>query len=197
VHAAIRKLSTAVLGTLLTGAFGASAVVAGPAAPAGIGSDFNSDGWPDLAIGIPGDRVGGLANAGSVLIMYGSVEDQGVSARRTQVIHQNVAGVFDVAEAGDRFGASLASGDFDGDGFHDLAVGIPGEDTTGGVDSGAYQTFRGSATGLRQPDGLFSAGYGAMAGARMGTSMAAVDMLNSFTGNDGPDKISTLPRLWS
>ncbi|HUR34032.1 MAG TPA: FG-GAP repeat protein [Vicinamibacterales bacterium] len=183
----MRKLTTAVAGTFLGGTIAASVSLAGPAASAGLGSDFNSDGWPDLAIGIPGDKVGGLANAGSVLIMYGSVQDQGVSARRTQVLHQNVAGVLDTAEAGDRFGTSVATGDFNGDGYHDLAVGIPGEDTNAGVDTGAFQTFMGSASGLAPTNGLIDAGYSALPGARMGTAMAAVDMLNSFTGNDGPD----------
>jgi hypothetical protein len=182
-----RGLAAVVFAVLIVATAGAMPAVAGPPASAGLGSDFNADGWPDLAIGIPGDRVGGLANAGSVLIMYGSFTDQGVSTRRTQVIHQNVSGVLDVAEAGDRFGASVATGDFNGDGYHDLAVGIPGEDTPAGTDSGAFQTFMGSANGLTQSHGLWSPGSAATASSRLGTSLVAVDMLNSATGNDGRD----------
>jgi hypothetical protein len=34
------------------------------------------------------------------------------------------------AEPSDRFGAALAAGDFNGDGFPDLAIGVPGEGVT-------------------------------------------------------------------
>jgi hypothetical protein len=52
---------------------------------------------------------------------------------------------FDENEAGDHFGASMAVGDFNGDGFDDLAVGAPGE----GSSAGSVYTFRGSEYGLR------------------------------------------------
>ena len=42
--------------------------------------------------------------------------------------HQDVSGVVGSAEPGDRFGESLAVGDFDNDGFMDLAIGVPDED---------------------------------------------------------------------
>jgi hypothetical protein len=188
MRTASRGSTAVILGMLMAlGGAGAMPVSAGPATSAGLGSDFNADGWPDLVIGVPGDRVGGLGGAGSVLVMYGSFADQGVSARRTQVIHQNTAGVLDVAEAGDRFGTSVATGDFDGDGYHDLAVGIPGEDTPLGTDTGAFQTFLGSPNGLTQTGGIWSYAYSATPNSRLGASMVAVDMLNSFAGTDGRD----------
>jgi hypothetical protein len=42
--------------------------------------------------------------------------------------HQNRPQVHDTAEYADYFGYSLAAGDFDGDSFDDLAVGVPNED---------------------------------------------------------------------
>jgi len=63
-------------------------------------------------------------------------------------VHQETVGVISAAFANERFGAALAFGDFDADGFDDLAVGIPGEVGAGGVVAGAVQVFRGSATGL-------------------------------------------------
>ncbi|MQA94324.1 MAG: esterase, partial [Streptosporangiales bacterium] len=53
-----------------------------------------------------------------------------------------------MAEAGDRFGQSLAIGDADGDGRGDLAVGVPGEDLPGGADGGATVFLYGGATEL-------------------------------------------------
>jgi hypothetical protein len=42
----------------------------------------------------------------------------------------------------------LAAGDFDGDGFDDLAIGVPEEDVGGASDAGAVNVLFGSAAGL-------------------------------------------------
>ena len=113
--------------------------------------DFDGDERADLAIGSPGEAVGALDNAGSVAVLYG--EDTGIDTVRTLQLHQDVAGVADAAEADDRFGASLAVGDFLKDNFDDLAVGVPREDILNIVtgvhpDAGAVHLFAGSAAGL-------------------------------------------------
>ena len=58
---------------------------------------------------------------------------------------------------GDRFGFALASGDFNNDGYDDLAIGAPGQVfTNNGVryaNSGAVFVLFGSATGLRPRSG--------------------------------------------
>ena len=48
----------------------------------------------------------------------------------------------------DYFGLSLASGDFDGEGFADLAVGGPGEDFRAIANAGAVNVIDGSSIGL-------------------------------------------------
>jgi phosphodiesterase/alkaline phosphatase D-like protein len=50
----------------------------------------------------------------------------------------------DTIEAGDKFGAVLATGNFNNDSFTDLVVGAPGEDSG----AGAVSVFMGSPTGL-------------------------------------------------
>ena len=45
-------------------------------------------------------------------------------------------------------GASIAGPDFNGDGFADLASGIPGEDVDGASNAGAVEVVYGSAGGL-------------------------------------------------
>jgi hypothetical protein len=49
------------------------------------------------------------------------------------------------AEAMDFFGAAVTFGDFNGDSFADLAVGVPGEDFGSSSDAGAFHVIFGSA----------------------------------------------------
>lgn len=105
--------------------------------------DFNGDGYDDVAVGAPDAPVDGHAQAGAVHLLYGGAH--GVSSRYNQRWTQNNRGVHDRAESGDHFGAALATGDLDGDGMDDLAIGIPGEDLPGVADAGAVAVFYGHA----------------------------------------------------
>ncbi|MBF8189155.1 VCBS repeat-containing protein [Nonomuraea sp. K274] len=90
--------------------------------------DFNGDGKADLAIGVPGEGLTANQRAmdygdGTVDVLYGS--RNGLRTDRTEAWSQN--SLKGVPRYYDRFGASLAAGDFNGDGKADLAVGVPGE----------------------------------------------------------------------
>ena len=128
-------------------------VVEDPAGPGGgwsagsVRGDFNGDGAADLAVGVPGEDVGPLVDAGRVQVLYGG--RAGLGAPGDQLWTQDSVGVGDVVEAGDRFGAALAVGDVNGDGRSDLAVGAPGEDVGAAVDAGVVHVLYGSAGGLR------------------------------------------------
>jgi hypothetical protein len=111
--------------------------------------DFNNDGRDDLAIGVPGENIGAADGAGAVNILYGSPSGLRTSSPADQFWHQNRPGVLNGAEAGDRFGASLVAGDFNGDGFHDLAIGVPGESVGSVQGAGAVHLLFGSPSGLR------------------------------------------------
>lgn len=109
--------------------------------------DFNGDGFADLAIGVPHESVGPVSDAGAVQILYGSAN--GLRTAGNQLWHQNRSGIADDAEDGDHFGASLITGDFDGDGFKDLAIGVPGESLGNAFFAGAVHILYGSSQGLR------------------------------------------------
>jgi hypothetical protein len=109
------------------------------------GGDFNRDGYLDLAIGVPGKVYGTATNTGSVTILYGS--SSGFSGTNSQYMDQPLFGT-NIAEQGDRFGAALASGDFNRDGYDDLAIGVPGQDILGVESAGVVDVAYGSASGL-------------------------------------------------
>jgi hypothetical protein len=124
------------------------------AANAAIASDFDGDGYADLAIGVPGEDIGSIRDAGMVNVLYGG--SGGLSASGDQGWHQDSGGIVGTSEgpplagtvAGDAFGTAVASGDFDRDGRADLAVGAP-MDRVGTVRyAGAVAVIYGSPTGL-------------------------------------------------
>lgn len=146
--------------------------------------DFDGDPFADLAIGSWDENlVGGTGDeifgAGAVVVFRGSA----VGLQTTGVLlHQDTPSVEDGAESFDYFGMALAVGDFDGDGFDDLAVGVPGEDNIGAAIAhgrGAVHVFFGGAGGLQTSDDYFKteSGLGGSSelGDRFGQALAAGD----------------------
>jgi hypothetical protein len=90
--------------------------------------DTNGDGLDDALIGSP-------AAAGAAALYYGSA-----TGLNTTAVWSNTG-----AAAGDMYGAAVAGGDFDNDGFSDLAVGAPGADLTERPDAGVVYVYAGAA----------------------------------------------------
>jgi len=111
-----------------------------------VAGDLNADAFDDLAIGIPGQTVNGFAKAGGVQVLLGSA--QGLRVHEPIWWTQDSTGIADQAEAGDGFGSSLAVGDADGDGFLDLAIGVPLEAVGSAAQAGGVHVLRGSPTGF-------------------------------------------------
>lgn len=110
--------------------------------------DFNRDGYGDLAIGVPGQTVNGMEDAGEVNVLYGSPLGLSTTAVRPAQVWRQGVWVADAAERSDSFGSSLTAGDFDGDGFADLAIAAPLEDIGVIADAGAVNVLYGSGSGL-------------------------------------------------
>jgi len=116
--------------------------------------DFGGDGYADLAIGVINEDVGSptVIDAGAVQLLYGSAA--GLTAAGNQLWHADIAEMAGTAETSDHFGSAVAAGDFDGDGYADLAVGVIGESVGSPAveDAGAVHVIYGTATGLRVAD---------------------------------------------
>ncbi|WP_030685994.1 FG-GAP and VCBS repeat-containing protein [Streptomyces sp. NRRL B-1347] len=124
-------------------------------------ADVDGDGYGDFVT-----RDNGSSNddnyyeAGTVRVDYGS--KNGPAATRTAKITQNTPGVPGVSEkggyvdgeyhSGDQFGAALSAADVNGDGYADIAVGVPGEDVQAGgknvLDAGGVVLLKGGRPGL-------------------------------------------------
>ncbi|HET9767482.1 MAG TPA: hypothetical protein VFS60_11585 [Thermoanaerobaculia bacterium] len=109
--------------------------------------DFNGDGADDLATGFPGDRSHG--RNGSVFVRYARANGQGLASGPAALVlhHATLANA-----PHEYFGVTLASGDFNGDSFDDLAVAIVFGLDSGTGHRGAVRVFYGSSTGLHADD---------------------------------------------
>jgi hypothetical protein len=151
--------------------------------------DFNGDSHDDLAIGVPGENIDGATDAGLTVVYYGSAT--GLQASGAQLWDQSQAGTSN--DAGDLFGAALASGNFDGDPHDDLAIGVPGEDISGATDAGQAVVYYGSPSGLQssgaQPWNQSQAGAGNDAGDQFGVALAS----GNFNGDLHDDLAISVP----
>lgn len=85
-----------------------------------------SDRFPELVVGVPGE------NSGSGVVNIITVVPGQYGVNHT-IWSQDSTEILGACEAGDRFGSSLAVGDFNGNGYPDLAVGVGGENSVGGA----------------------------------------------------------------
>lgn len=140
--------------------------------------DFDDDGDDDLAVGVPGEDIGGRNNAGAVVVFDGS--RTGIDAQSGRVFSQ-AGPVRNRPEAEDFFGFDLAAADLDCDGDDDLAVGVPNETLgSAGIVAGMVNVIPGSDDGLTT-DGTsrLAQGRNGVAGERdfnqFGAALAAGD----------------------
>lgn len=160
--------------------------------------DFNDDGRPDLAIGVPfeDDEAGTpVVDAGAIQVLHNS--STGLTATADFLAVQRDLAIGET-ETNDFFGAALASGDFDGDGVADLAIGAPGENLSGNhpvTNAGAINVLYGvdgiglTLSGTQQFDAddlLFNA---ALTDDAFGAALAAGD----FDGNGVDDLAIGVP----
>ena len=103
--------------------------------------DWNNDNRDDVLVGTPGEHIGTIGS-GKAYAFLGSVASMLLAWRN---IDQNG---LDTNEEEDMFARRTGAGDFNGDGFDDIAVAASGEQVATGVRSGKVYVLRGSTTGF-------------------------------------------------
>jgi hypothetical protein len=107
--------------------------------------DVNQDGYPDLAVAIPGENISGHADAGAVHILRGSAS--GLTGSKSQYFDRSSTGVPGGLETNATFGDRLRLRDSDHDGHADLFLDnlrLPGTSsgiTTSGVQEAVSSDF--------------------------------------------------------
>jgi len=141
--------------------------------------DFDDDLYDDLAIGVPNDGGGAPGRTGGVNVLYGSASGLAVAGNQ-HWYGSEVAGSY---EGGCRFGEALATGDFDADGYRDLAVGAPSDDFIEQLNVGSTRVLFGSDLGLGTDRDIYLLGPEALG--LQGTALAAGDL-----DGDGDDDLA-------
>ena len=88
---------------------------------------------------------------GSFVLIAAATQAQ-LAPPSTSFFSQDSPGIGVAVEEGARFGEALAAGDFNCDGFTDLAVGMPGEDLVGATNGGRLIVLHGSVDGITTLD---------------------------------------------
>ena len=108
---------------------------------------INDDRFDDLVVGAAGETNSEASMAGAVHVLYNDSRQRNVfDLRKDKLLsQQNLPG--DSPEDIDFFGYALALGDYDRNGFDDLAVGVPYDSLDGYSDAGIVQVSYSDATG--------------------------------------------------
>jgi len=142
--------------------------------------DFDGNGYDDLVVGIPHATVANKDAAGAVAVLWGGPFQP---LNDADTYHQDSSSVQGTTEDGDKFGDALAVGDFDGDSYDDLAVGVQYEDLGSKTNAGLVTLFMGRSWGglhaegddsLTQNESGFG-NWGAEPGDRFGAALTAGD----------------------
>lgn len=149
---------------------------------------FGRSGFEDLAIGVPGETVGRIEQAGAVNVLYGSAG--GLSASGNQIWTQRSRGVAGRPESADEFGMTLAAAnlgrDTGGKAIDDLV--ITADESIGEVyRAGQVHVLFGRRDGLSSKDSrVLTPGTSGVTGPRMNDEFGSLLAVGDFGSPAGP-----------
>lgn len=124
--------------------------------------DVNGDHYQDLVVGVAGEDIGSVTDAGQLVVLYGSASGINTSSG-TQSFAQSTAGVPGSDEKGDFLGTDVKLDDVTGDGHADVLAGSYENDGNGAVlylpSNGTKITATGSRTVSPSDSGVSTTGY--------------------------------------
>jgi hypothetical protein len=124
--------------------------------------DVDGDGYQDLVVGVAGEDIGSVTDAGQLVVLYGSASGINTSSG-TQSFAQSTAGVPGSDEKGDFLGTDVKLDDVTGDGHADVVAGSYENDGNGAVlylpSNGTKITATGSRTVSPSDSGVSTTGY--------------------------------------
>jgi Tol biopolymer transport system component len=160
--------------------------------------DLDGDGAAELAIGVPGERLVGVALAGLVHVVPGAAGEGLRPGSAMTLDGRNLPAPHNGLQAGAQFGEVLAMGEFNGDPFkvYDLVVGIPRQNVGGVSNAGLVAVFPGALitgldlAGVRAFTSADVGGGATLTAAQFGQTLAVGD----FSGDRVHDLAIAAPR---
>jgi hypothetical protein len=143
--------------------------------------DVNGDGFADVAAGAWNYDVGSFTDAGAANVIYGSAS--GLTAAGNQFLTE---GANTATNAW--FGKPITAGDFNGDGFIDMAVSAHQHTVGTATAAGELDVFLGSAAGVATtPDQTWTEDNTCGDGAEQGDHFARTSAVADFNGDGFAD----------
>jgi hypothetical protein len=142
--------------------------------------DVNGDGYDDIIIAAGGYPNGSLINSGRVFAYYGSASGLPDANADGIAVDSDASWTANNDQDFTAFAASIASGDFNGDGYNDVIIGSYFYDVSQ-INDGRFFIYNGSATGL--PNTNCASTGGNIAHLCEAWWISETDQASSFLGN--------------
>jgi hypothetical protein len=145
--------------------------------------DFNDDGFDDFAYNNPSASSNGLIENGQATIYFGA--PTGPNTTQADIIINGTS-------SDDRLSSGIAVGDYNGDGYDDLALGSPGFDALGNSsdDHGRIEIYLGGSNGLSNTTWWNQSGA---AGDALGWKLESINDCDF----DGDFELAAVSKNWS